>query len=210
MYDVLQGKFISFEGVEGSGKTTLISQISSELESNKIGSIVTREPGGTQVGEEIRDILLAHRKVDLTSDTELLLFAAGRAQHITEKIKPALQKGTCVLCDRFTDASSAYQGAGRGIDFEKIHNLESWVLQGFFPDVVVIVDVPVEVGFKRARSRGDLDRIEMQETAFFERIRQYYLSLADKDPKRYMLLDGSKTIESVLSEFWDKIYEYLK
>lgn len=208
MYKNLQGKFISFEGVEGSGKTTLISKISEKLKDNAIPFVVTREPGGTQVGEEIREILLAHRKVDLTKDTELLLFAAGRAQHIDERIKPALAAGKCVLCDRFTDASSAYQGAGRGISFSKISDLENWVLQGFYPDVVVIVDVPVEIGFQRARSRGDLDRIEMQETAFFERIRQYYLTLAKKNPSKYLVLNGSHDIESVALEFWNKIYEY--
>ncbi|MBT4963537.1 MAG: dTMP kinase [Francisellaceae bacterium] len=210
MFKNLAGKFISFEGTEGAGKTTLIAQIKTMLEAESLNVLTTREPGGTDVGEEIREVLLAHRKVDLTSDTELLLFAAGRAQHIEEKIKPAILNNYCVLCDRFTDASSAYQGAGRGIDADRIAQLEAWVLQSFRPDVVVVVDIPVDVGFARVRKRGELDRIESQEADFFERIRQYYLKKAKDEPSRYLVLNGEQHINLVANEFWDKINAYIK
>lgn len=206
----LSGKFISFEGIEGAGKTTLIKNLADKIKATGLDVVITREPGGTEVGEEIREVLLKHRDVELFSDTELLLFAAGRSQHVAQKIKPALAKGSCVLCDRFADASSAYQGAGRGISSRRLKQLEDWVLQGFLPDIVVIMDISVKSGFARAKGRGQLDRIESQEESFFERIREFYLEKARQEPKRYLVIDAEKSIDDIVRFFWENISNYVK
>ncbi len=162
-----KGKFITIDGVEGAGKSTQITFICDYLKSKGINVVLTREPGGTELGEKIRTLLLNPETKSMHSDTELLLMFAARNEHINAKIRPLLQAGDCVLSDRFTDASYAYQGGGRGLDMRRIAELESWVLQDFVPDMTLLLDVPVELGMSRVESRGKKDRIELEDIDFF-------------------------------------------
>ncbi len=190
--------FITFEGSEGLGKTTHLKFVASQLAAKHIPYIITREPGGTETGEEIRDILLKHRNELVDPMAELLLMFAARAQHITTVIKPALDAGKWVLCDRFVDASYAYQGGGRLVPEADIEMLEKLVLKGFKPDLVLLFDASPALGLQRVKGR-DLhpDRFEKEKIEFFERIRNAYLMRARKDPKRYRILDASQRLETV-------------
>ncbi|MCG8611486.1 MAG: dTMP kinase [Pseudomonadales bacterium] len=197
-YEITPGKFITFEGGEGVGKSTNIRFVQAWLEARGIECRVTREPGGTPLAEDIRSILLAARDESVDPMAELLLVFAARAQHVNQLIKPALEEGTWVLCDRFTDATYAYQGAGRGLDLEQIAQLENLVQGGFRPDCTVILDAPVEIGMSRAKNRGQLDRFEQEQREFFEKIRGFYCGLANADGQsRYALVDASVDLESV-------------
>lgn len=191
------GKFITFEGVEGVGKTTNLNFVAEKLKAKGYSVLVTREPGGTQMGEEIRDILLAHRHEEVSPVAELLLMFAARAQHIERIIRPALQEGKMVLCDRFTDASYAYQGGGRNVDKEKIQSLEQLVQGTLRPDYTFLLDAPPEIGLKRAKNRSHADRFEKEEVQFFERVRASYLERAKQYPERYAIVDASRTIQEV-------------
>ncbi len=190
-----KGKFITIDGVEGAGKSTQIDFICNYLDSKGINVILTREPGGTELGEKIRDILLSTDTKSMHADTELLLMFAARNEHINTKIVPALENGDWVLSDRFTDSSYAYQGAGRGLDIERIAQLEKWVLQDFTPDMTLLLDVPVELGMSRVESRGKKDRIELENIEFFNRVRDGYISRSRKFPNRIKLIDSAKNIE---------------
>ncbi len=190
-----KGKFITIDGVEGAGKSTQISFICDYLQAKGINVILTREPGGTDLGEKIRELLLSTKTKSMHSDSELLLMFAARNEHIHEKIIPALERGDWVLSDRFTDASYAYQGGGRGLDAERIEQLEQWVLQDFTPDMTLLLDIPVEQGMSRVESRGKKDRIELEAMDFFERVRQAYIARSEKYPERIKLIDSSKTKE---------------
>lgn len=195
------GKFITLEGSEGAGKSTNIAFISDYLQSKGIDVLVTREPGGTEIGEQIRKILLNKANTAMHEDTELLLMFAARAQHIREKILPALEQGKWVISDRFTDASYAYQGAARGMGFERIAEIENWVQQGFQPDCTFVLDLPVEIGMQRVKSRGgDGDRFEDEQKAFFETVRKAYLHRAELAPERYAVIDASKTLDNVQAQ----------
>lgn len=191
-----RGRFISIEGVEGVGKSTNIQYIESMLDSRNIEHVGTREPGGTPLGEKIRELLLDRDDRSMDSMTELLLMFAARAQHVKEFIRPNLQAGRWVICDRFTDSSYAYQGGGRQISREIIAGLDKLVLEGFRPDVTLILDLPVEQGLKRANDRSEEDRFEQEETAFFDRVRAVFLDLAAEDD-RYHVIDASLDLESV-------------
>ncbi|GMQ90995.1 MAG: dTMP kinase [Gammaproteobacteria bacterium] len=191
------GLFITLEGGEGAGKTTHIPFIKSVLQQAGRTVCVTREPGGTQLGEVIRSLLLAPSETDISANTELLLMFAARAEHLHQVIRPALQRGEIVLCDRFTDATYAYQGGGRGIKLERIRVLEQWVQGDQRPDLTLLFDVPVEVGIERAKGRGALDRFEQESRDFFERVRQSYLQIAKNDSKRCKVIDASGDIVSV-------------
>lgn len=186
--------FISLEGSEGAGKTTQLNAISECLQRHGIQHIKTREPGGTLVGEQLRTLLL---KQDMHRDTELLLMFAARAEHVQSVIRPALQAGKWVLCDRFSDASYAYQGGGRGMDWQRIAVLENWVQAELRPDLCLVFDVPVEIGLQRARGRAALDRFEQEQQGFFERVRQTYLARAQAAPERYRVIDASLPIDEV-------------
>ncbi|CAC9953094.1 Thymidylate kinase (EC 2.7.4.9) [uncultured Gammaproteobacteria bacterium] len=190
-----KGKFITIDGVEGAGKSTQISFICDYLQAKGINVILTREPGGTDLGEKIRELLLSTKTKSMHSDSELLLMFAARNEHIHEKIIPALERGDWVLSDRFTDASYAYQGGGRGLDAERIEQLEQWVLQDFTPDMTLLLDIPVEQGMSRVESRGKKDRIELEAMDFFERVRQAYIARSEKYPERIKLIDSSRTKE---------------
>ncbi|SCZ59130.1 dTMP kinase [Thiohalomonas denitrificans] len=193
----MRGRFITLEGSEGSGKSTNLAYIRQRLEESGVDVVVTREPGGTPLGESIRDLLLDHRNSDMGTDTELLLMFAARAQHLHERILPALDAGRWVLCDRFTDATYAYQGAGRGVPEERIATLEAFVQAGLQPDLTLYLDVPVEVGLARAGARSEPDRFEREAVAFFERVREGYRHRASADPERFRIIDASGTLDEV-------------
>jgi len=192
-----KGLFITVEGVEGAGKSTQMAFIEDYLRQSGIELVVTREPGGTPLGEEIRELLLRPREGGMTDKTELMLMFAARAEHLEQKIIPALEQGQWVLCDRFTDATYAYQGGGRGIDGSLIADLERLAQGGIRPDITLYLDVPVEIGLARAEQRGNLDRFEQEDEAFFNNVRKVYLDRAASMPSIYRTIDASKDIEAV-------------
>ena len=193
------GKFITIEGTEGVGKTTNIEFIKQWLNENNIEFIATREPGGTPLAEQLRGLLLQPRDEAVDETAELLMVFAARAQHLNQVIIPALDQGKWVLCDRFTDATYAYQGGGRQMNTETINNLENLVQRALRPDAVLLLDIPVEQGLERARGRGELDRFEQEDIAFFERVRTAYLQRA-KNNDDYHVLDASQPLEQVQAQ----------
>jgi len=193
----MTGKFITVEGIEGAGKTTCMQVVTDVIEQQGISAIHTREPGGTDLGEDLRNLLLGHKHTGMTDDAELLMMFAARAEHIAQKIKPALDAGNWVLCDRFTDATYAYQGYGRGVSLEKISGLENWVQGELRPDLTLLMDLPVEMGMERAGKRSAPDRFESEAWDFFERIRQGYLSIAAEQSSRVKVIDASQDLHDV-------------
>ncbi|MGR8979928.1 MAG: dTMP kinase [Gammaproteobacteria bacterium] len=193
------GKFITLEGGEGLGKSTNLAFLSKYLQDRNIPLIVTREPGGTQLAEKIRELLLDENSEAMTETTELLLVFAARAQHIRHVIEPALSRGTWVLCDRFTDATYAYQGGGRRMDERTISWLETLVQGTLKPDLTLLFDAPVEVGIARARKRGNFDRFEQEKLSFFEQVRQAYLKQAELNPARIKLIAADRPLTEVQS-----------
>ncbi|MDG2145439.1 MAG: dTMP kinase [Porticoccaceae bacterium] len=193
----MQGKFITIEGTEGVGKTTNIEFIQHWLNRRGVEFVSTREPGGTPLAEQVRELLLTPREEKVGDSTELLLMFAGRAQHLDQVILPALDSGTSVLCDRFTDASYAYQGFGREMDGSLIAKLEQIVQGDLRPDLTLILDIPVEVGLKRASERSTPDRFEQEQIEFFDRVRQGYLKIAEENPERCAVIDASQSLEQV-------------
>ena len=200
----MAGKFITVEGIEGVGKSTNINHIRDLLETAGIDVVITREPGGTPVGEAIRGLLLDPCYTGMSLDCELQLMFAARAEHLARVILPAIGQGKWVLCDRFTDATYAYQGGGRGLDIEKIARLEQWVQGDFRPDLTVLLDVPVAVGLARAGNRGALDRFEQEQIEFFERVRLAYLDLAACHEVRYRIIDANQPLVGVQQQL-DKV-----
>ncbi len=190
------GRFITLEGGEGAGKSTNLEYVRRHLEQAGCDVMVTREPGGTALGERIRTLLLDPDS-EIHADTELLLMFAARAQHLQEKVFPALERGMWVLCDRFTDATYAYQGGGRGLDERRIEVLEQWVQSEFKPDMTLLFDIPVEAGLERAGRRGQLDRFEQERETFFNSVRQTYLDRAGNDPVRFRVIDASRELAAV-------------
>ncbi len=207
----MTGKFISIEGIEGAGKTTQLNFIQQYLSDNGKNLVMTREPGGTELSEQIRDLLLMPREGGMAVDTELLLMFAARAEHIQQVVKPALSRGDWVISDRFIDATFAYQGGGRGIDVERIQQISDWTLQGLSTDLTIVFDISVELSQQRVISRNnEIDRFEQEKTDFFKRIRQSYLDRAQQEPNRVQVLDASQTIEEVqiqLTALLDKLIE---
>lgn len=197
----MNGKFISIEGIEGAGKSTQISFIRDFLEAQGKRVVVSREPGGTELGEQIRELLLAPREAGMSEDAELLLMFAARAEHIHQVIKPALERGDWVLCDRFVDATFAYQGGGRGIDRDRIETISDWTLKGIQTDLTLLFDLPVAVGQSRVIKRQqEKDRFEQEKAAFFEKIRDCYLQRAKAEPERIKCIDASRNIEAIQSQ----------
>lgn len=196
------GKFITLEGIEGVGKTTNREYIRSLLEQSGRPCVETREPGGTPLGEALREMLLEHKHEGMSSDAELLMMFASRAEHLHKVILPALVAGENVLCDRFTEATYAYQGGGRGINDKKIAELENWVQGELRPDLTIILDAPVETGRDRAGRRSEPDRIEKEQNDFFERVRQTYLQLANHYPHRIAVVDASIALEQVQTQIY--------
>lgn len=195
-----RGLFVTIEGGEGVGKSTNIAVVESWLAENGISFRRTREPGGTPLAEEIRNLLLARRGESVAPMAELLLIFAARAQHIREVIEPALSSGHWVICDRFTDATYAYQGGGRGISEAWIEQLETLVQGELRPDLTLLLDAPVEVGMSRAGERGDLDRFEQEQLEFFEAVRQSYLARSQADPERFRIVRTDRDLPEIAAD----------
>ncbi|MGE8395188.1 dTMP kinase [Pseudomonas sp. BIGb0427] len=193
----MSGLFITLEGPEGSGKSTNREYLAEHLRGAGLDVVLTREPGGTPLAERIRELLLAPSDEKMDADTELLLVFAARAQHLAEVIRPALARGAVVLCDRFTDATYAYQGGGRGLSLERIATLENFVQGDLRPDLTLVFDLPVAIGLSRAAARGRLDRFEQEGQAFFEAVRQAYLARAQASPQQYRLIDAALPLAQV-------------
>lgn len=195
-----QGRFITFEGIEGAGKSTLQRAVAATLEAQGQVVCATREPGGTPLAEEIRQLALSRRSDGMPPTTELLLMFAARAAHVSQRLEPALARGEWVLCDRFTDASRAYQGGGRGLDETAIDQLASIAHPGLVPNLTFLLDLSPEAGLARARSRQDNgDRFEDEALAFFARVRARYLQLAQREPQRFRVLDATRTPAELLA-----------
>jgi dTMP kinase len=197
---VKRGLFITIEGGEGVGKSTNIEFIKTTLEAKGIPCIVTREPGGTPLAEEIREVLIKNRDEHVVTETELLLMFAARAQHLYQKILPALDAGIWVISDRFTDATYAYQSGGRGVPSEKVALLENFVQGDVRPDLTLLLDAPIEVGMARAKSRGKLDRFEEEAAEFFNNVRNNYLSRAEAEPDRFNIIDATQSLALVQAD----------
>ena len=194
----MTAKFISIEGIEGAGKSTQMAFIQHYLSTKNKKVTVTREPGGTELGEQIRSLLLAPTDPGMAIDTELLLMFAARAEHIEQVIKPVLEKGDWVLSDRFTDATFAYQGGGRGIEQDRIIEIAKWTLKGLQPDLTLLFDLPVELGQQRVLSRNQgVDRFEQEKLDFFQRIRDCYLDRAYAEPERIKIIDARQSISNI-------------
>lgn len=191
------GKFITVEGTEGVGKSTNIDFIKSKIEARGIQLLITREPGGTPLAEEIREMLLQKREEPFDAKAELLMIFAARAQHLNTVIKPALDRGEWVLCDRFTDATYAYQGAGRGLSKSFILELEQSVQGDLRPDKTFLLDIDVQVGLERARARAELDRFEEEQISFFERVRAGYLERVNENPDKYAVVNAGQSLNAV-------------
>ncbi|WP_456377513.1 dTMP kinase [Thiolapillus sp.] len=204
-----RGSFITLEGIEGAGKTTCMAQLRLLMQQAGKEYLETREPGGTKLGEELRQLLLGHKHTGMADAAELLLMFASRAEHLQQKILPALGQGQWVLCDRFTDATYAYQGGGRGIAFSRIQVLEDWVQKGFKPDLTLLLDLPVEQGLERAGKRSAPDRFESEAMEFFRRVRQSYLDLAGKEPDRIKVIDASLGLDEVLAQIASIVNNFL-
>lgn len=202
-------RFITVEGIEGAGKTSCLDLLERRIRERGHQVLVTREPGGTPLGEDLRQLLLGHRHDGMADDTELLLMFAARAEHLNAKIEPALAAGSWVLCDRFTDATYAYQGYGRGIELQRIEALETWVQGARRPDLTLLLDLPVEVGLERAGRRSTPDRFERQALTFFDRVRQGYLSLAAASPGRFRVIDAGQALDTVSRQVTTAIDAFL-
>jgi len=195
-----RGRFITLEGGEGAGKSTLLAGLREYLEGHGVDLLLTREPGGTALGEAVRAIVLDPARHELCAESELLLMFASRAQLVREAIAPALAAGRWVLCDRYVDASYAYQGGGRGQPDERIAALEQWACAGLKPDLTLLLDLPVPTGRARAAGRGAADRIEVEADGFFERVRAAYRARAAAEPQRFRVIDAGQPVEAVLCD----------
>lgn len=195
-----RGKFISIEGVEGVGKSTNLAFLVEWLRQQQFEVETTREPGGTPMAEQIREVLLSNRDEAVPGEAELLLMFAARKIHLQNHIQPLLASGKWVVSDRFVDASYAYQGAGRGIDLKRIEYLENWLVGDARTDLTLILDAPLNVGRQRIQARSDLDRIENEETSFFERTRAMYLQRAEQQPERYRVIDANQPLQNVQAD----------
>jgi dTMP kinase len=205
-----KGIFITIEGIEGVGKSTAMKCIAHYAASVNKSIILTREPGGTEIAEAIRKILLDHHEEPMFPDTELLLMFASRAQHIARVILPALNADKIVLSDRFTDATYAYQGGGRGIDPKRIAILEEWVQQGLQPDITLLLDAPIEVGLQRILSRGQKDRIEQEKIDFFHDIRESYLARAKQNAMRFKIINATLPLDQVEHQIREVLAAFFK
>lgn len=194
------GRFITFEGTEGAGKSTALATIAEWLISRGVDLVVSREPGGTILGEKLRSLLLDPKTGNLSAESELLLMFAARAEHIRQVIKPAIAAGKWVLCDRFTDASYAYQGGGRGLGFQQIEVLEQWLHPDLQPDMTLLFDLAVEQGLARAGQRGAADRFEQEQLDFFSAVRAGYLQRMLDQPHRIKAIDASQGVDEVLQQ----------
>ena len=210
MNTLKRGCFITVEGTEGVGKSTNIEFLCSLLQERGIEIVLTREPGGTPMAEELRNLLLQPREESVSEDAELLLMFAARAQHIENVIKPALERGAWVISDRFTDATFAYQGGGRGVNQESISLLENLVQKGLQPDLTLLLDLDVETGLARASVRSAPDRFEQEKVAFFEKVRAAYLKRAANDPLRFAIVDASVELDAVQRQIAQAVNRFVE
>lgn len=208
----MRGLFFTFEGVEGSGKTTQIGRLSATLRQDGQRVVETREPGGTSLGDAIRSILLATRNLEMVAETELFLYLASRAQLCREWIAPALDGETIVVCDRFADATVAYQGYGRGLDLKLIRTINRVATGGLTPDLTILLDLDPREGLRRVRERGQvplpeslLDRLEAEALEFHDRVRKGYLQLAREEPHRFQIIDATQSEEAIAAEIWTRV-----
>lgn len=204
------GILITFEGIEGTGKSTHAKLLYEYLQGRGFDVVLTGEPGGTQIGEKIRELLLSSEYKEVSPVTELLLYNASRVQHIQEVILPAMNKGAIVITDRFTDSTVAYQGYGRGIDLNIINSIKRIVAAGLQPDITILLDLDVEVGLRRNRGINKTDRLELEDVEFHKRVRNGYLEIATKEPERIKLIDASKSIKQVHNRIIKIIMDFLK
>ncbi len=191
------GKFITIEGIEGVGKSTHMGRLVEHIEAHGHRVLKSREPGGTPTAELIREVVLGHTEEIIPDIAELLLMFAARSLLVENVIRPALSAGTWVVCDRFVDASRAYQGGGRGIPMEQINELADWVLGDLRPDLTILLDAPVEIGMSRADSRGNPDRLDVERADFYTRVRASYLQLAESEPERFVIVDAAGSLNEV-------------
>jgi len=199
------GLFITFEGIEGSGKSTQLNHLRSWLEDQGREVVSVREPGSTPIGNRIRGLLLDPAATDMFDETEMLLFAAARAQLVRQVVQPALKRNAIVLCDRYLHSSIAYQGWARDLGRERVLNINSAATEGLLPDQVILIDIPVDVAMDRARKRAGLDRIEREDLAFHEAVRQGYLAERELDPSRIALIDGDQEEEAILLQIVERL-----
>ena len=204
----LPAKFISFEGIDGCGKSTLMDRLADWLTRAGISYIRTREPGGTPIGEKLRQILLDPASSEMSSRAEVLLYSASRAQLTERVIVPAMKKGLWVLVDRFVDATFAYQGYGRGFDLERLKMIQEWTTKGLWPDKTILLDCDIDTAMSRLGDRDgeDRDRIEQEHRLFHQKVRDGYLELAGKEPGRFLVLNGSRPLEEVIEEFYKRFW----
>ena len=205
----IRGKFITIEGGEGVGKSTNMACVENFLQAQSVPFIKTREPGGTPLAEELRGVLLAPREEKVCEKTELLLMFAARAQHLQHVILPALEQGIWVICDRFTDATYAYQGGGRGLSLAAIGILEDLVQEGLQPDLTLLLDVDVQTGLARLDARPDTDRFEREQKAFFEAVRAMYRQRAQQNPQRFRVIDASQALDAVQQDIVAVLGDFL-
>lgn len=205
----MKGLFITIEGPDGAGKSSVVKKLAAAIqETTDRPLIVTREPGGSDIAERIRDILLDTIHTNMDDRTEALLLAAGRRQHVIEKIRPALERGDIVLCDRFVDSSIAYQGQARGIGIEEVKAINEFAIEGLRPDLTIYLDVDAEVGLNRikhSKSNRTQDRLELEEVAFHEEVRKGYLELIKAEPDRFVTVDASRSEETVFKNVWEVV-----
>ena len=194
----MKSKFITIEGCEGSGKTSIIKILCDDLDKNKIPYLSTREPGGSKISEQIRNVILNVDNTKMDYMTEALLYAASRRQHLEEIVKPALNEGKVVICDRYLDSSLAYQGYARGIGIEEVYNINMYATSGFLPDLTIYIDIPVEVGLERIKDNNrDVNRLDLEKVAFHKKVREGYLKIAKMYPDRIRVVDGNASLEEV-------------
>jgi len=204
-------KFITIEGGEGSGKTSLIKLLVNDFKKLNIDTLTSREPGGSKIAEEIRQVILNVENTKMDYMTEALLYAASRKQHLEEIIKPAINEGKLVICDRYIDSSLAYQGWARGLGIEKVYDINMYATEGFLPDLTLFIDIPAEVGLERIKSNNrDVDRLDLEKISFHHKVREGYLKIAEMYPERIVVIDGNKSLEEVYEDIKKVIFERIK
>lgn len=203
--------FITFEGGEGTGKTTLIERLMVDLEISGYKAIKTREPGGSKISEQIRNIILSVNNVEMDYMTEALLYAASRRQHLEEVIKPNLKKGNIVICDRYVDSSLAYQGYARGLGIEKVYKINDYAIDGFYPDLTIYIDVAPEIGLGRIKKNNrDMDRLDREQISFHEKVREGYLEVSKMFPDRIKVVDGNDTLDNIYEKIKKIVFDSIK
>jgi dTMP kinase len=205
----MNGMLITFEGIDFCGKSVQIEQLIGRLQQHRIPHILLREPGGTIIAEKIRDVLLTREAEAMSPITEYLLYSAARAQLVRQQIEPALERGWLVICDRFADSSTAYQGYGRGIDLKLVQQINAFATNGITPQLTFLIDIDLEEMERRKQHGQTLDRMENEQRSFFERVRQGFLKMAAQEAERFYLIDGKRTIHSIAEEVWTQVQQRL-